>query len=119
MRPYSLRRRLLLWLLVATLVMGLIALFDTWREALRTAQSVSDRVLFGSDHPLNLYPKLDESPGLTRLVAEARAGGADAAEDTLAVVAAVARFVAEDHAAQATEDLADVSRVFAPSPLTI
>lgn len=48
MRPYSLRRRLLLWLLLATVALGLIALVDTWREALRTAQSVSDRVLAGS-----------------------------------------------------------------------
>jgi two-component system sensor histidine kinase TctE len=45
---YSLRRRLLLWLLLATAVIGLVALLDTWREALRTAQSVSDRVLIGS-----------------------------------------------------------------------
>ena len=37
----------------------------------------ADRVLFGSDFPLNLYPKLEELPGLVRLVAEARAGGAD------------------------------------------
>ncbi len=48
MKPYSLRRRLLLWLFLATAVLGLIALLDTWREALRTAQSVSDRVLVGS-----------------------------------------------------------------------
>lgn len=38
-----------------------------------------ERVLFGSDFPLNLYPKLDESPSLHRFVAEAREGGADAA----------------------------------------
>jgi uncharacterized protein len=37
----------------------------------------ADRVLFGSDFPLNLYPKLDELPGLVRLVNEAGAGGAD------------------------------------------
>ena len=37
----------------------------------------AERVLFGSDFPLNLYPKLDELPGLVRLVAEARAGGAE------------------------------------------
>jgi hypothetical protein len=36
-------------------------------------------VLFGSDFPLNLYPKLDESPSLRRFVVEAREGGADAA----------------------------------------
>ena len=43
--PYSLRRRLLLWLFVATAALGLMALLDTWAEALRTAQTVSDRVL--------------------------------------------------------------------------
>ncbi len=37
------------------------------------------RVLFGSDFPLHLYPRLAAEPGLERLVAEARAGGADAA----------------------------------------
>ncbi|MGH7947106.1 MAG: amidohydrolase family protein [Opitutaceae bacterium] len=39
----------------------------------------SDRVLFGSDFPLNLYPNLDETSGLSRFVSEARAGGADGA----------------------------------------
>ncbi|MDO8539437.1 MAG: amidohydrolase family protein [Opitutaceae bacterium] len=34
-----------------------------------------DRVLFGSDFPLNLYPTLDELPGLVRLVGEARKAG--------------------------------------------
>lgn len=48
MRHYSLRRRLLLWLFLATVLIGIAALFDTWREALRTAQGVSDRVLVGS-----------------------------------------------------------------------
>ena len=48
MTPYSLRRRLLLWLFMATAAIGLVALADTWAEALRTAQGVSDRVLFGS-----------------------------------------------------------------------
>jgi len=37
----------------------------------------ADRVLFGSDFPLNLYPKLDEAPGLHRFLDEARRGGAD------------------------------------------
>lgn len=35
----------------------------------------ADRVLFGSDFPLNLYPKLDQLPGLVRLVDEARKAG--------------------------------------------
>jgi uncharacterized protein len=30
------------------------------------------RVLFGSDFPLNLYPRSDPVPGLARLLAEAR-----------------------------------------------
>ena len=38
----------------------------------------SDRVLFGSDFPLHLYPKTDDDPGLERFVKEARTGGAGA-----------------------------------------
>ncbi len=45
---YSLRRRLLAWLLIATAVLGAFALADTWREAEKTANEVSDRVLAGS-----------------------------------------------------------------------
>lgn len=45
---WSLRRRLLAWLLIATAVMGVVALADTWREALRTATALADRVLAGS-----------------------------------------------------------------------
>ena len=33
-------------------------------------------VLFGSDYPLNLYPKLAAEPEMTRLIAEAKAAGA-------------------------------------------
>ena len=44
----SLRRRLLLWLLLSTAVIGALALFDTYREAVKTANVVSDRVLAGS-----------------------------------------------------------------------
>jgi two-component system sensor histidine kinase TctE len=33
----SLRRQLLLWLLVATAVFGVLALIDTYREAVKTA----------------------------------------------------------------------------------
>jgi uncharacterized protein len=47
-----------------------------WHRALPAFGS--DRVLFGSDFPLNLYPKLDQVPGLARLAAEAKRGGADA-----------------------------------------
>jgi two-component system sensor histidine kinase TctE len=45
---YSLRRRLLLWLLMPLTGIGLLALLDTWREAVATANTVSDRVLAGS-----------------------------------------------------------------------
>jgi two-component system sensor histidine kinase TctE len=45
---YSLRRRLLAWLLIATAVIGTIAMADTWDEAVDTANEVSDRVLAGS-----------------------------------------------------------------------
>ena len=38
-----------------------------------------DRVLFGSDYPLNLYPKRDAKPEMSRLIAEAKAAGAGAA----------------------------------------
>lgn len=48
MRRYSLRRRLLFWLFLASTLLGIVALTDTWFEAQRTAQSVSDRVLAGS-----------------------------------------------------------------------
>lgn len=46
--PYSLRRRLLAWLLLPLIAIGLLALFDSWREAVQTASTVSDRVLAGS-----------------------------------------------------------------------
>ena len=45
---YSLRRRLLGWLLISTAIIGCVALTDTWREAVNTANVVSDRVLSGS-----------------------------------------------------------------------
>lgn len=48
-RPaYSLRSRLLAWLLVPLLLIAAIALVDTYREAVGTANAVSDRVLAGS-----------------------------------------------------------------------
>lgn len=45
-----------------------------WRRMVEAVGA--DRVLFGSDFPLNLYPKLDEMPGLVRFVAEAQAAEA-------------------------------------------
>lgn len=47
-RPSSLRRSILVWLLLATAAIGALALLDTRIEALRTARDVSDRVLTGS-----------------------------------------------------------------------
>jgi predicted TIM-barrel fold metal-dependent hydrolase len=51
-----------------------------WAEMLAAAGA--DRVIFGSDFPLNLYPRLDAEPNLARFAAEARgavAGPAQAA----------------------------------------
>ena len=50
---------------------------DVWPRAL--AACGAECVLFGSDFPLNLYPKLDAAPRMARFIAEARAGGAGAA----------------------------------------
>ncbi|MDX3927568.1 MAG: sensor histidine kinase N-terminal domain-containing protein [Shinella sp.] len=44
----SLRRQLLFWLLISTAAIGVLALVDTYREAVKTANTVSDRVLAGS-----------------------------------------------------------------------
>jgi predicted TIM-barrel fold metal-dependent hydrolase len=55
-----------------------------WKRALPAFGS--DRVLFGSDFPLNLYPKLDQEPGLVRFVNEAKA--AEAGANVLAANAA-------------------------------
>ncbi len=46
-----------------------------WPELLREC-GAGDRVLFGSDYPLVLYPKLETAAELGRLVAAAKAGGA-------------------------------------------
>lgn len=64
MRAYSLRRRLLAWLLAATVALGLVALADTWSEARLTAQGVSDRVLAGSALAIAERVTVDESGGL-------------------------------------------------------
>ena len=45
-----------------------------WHRALPTFGH--ERVLFGSDFPLNLYPRQDETAAMIRFVAEARTGGA-------------------------------------------
>jgi two-component system, OmpR family, sensor histidine kinase TctE len=64
MSGYSLRRRLLVWLTLATTALGVIALADTWREAVRTAQGLSDRVLEGSALAIAERVTVDEGGGL-------------------------------------------------------
>lgn len=60
----SLRRRLLGWLLAATAFLGLVALADTWREAVTTATRVSDRVLAGSALAIAERVTVNEDVGL-------------------------------------------------------
>jgi two-component system sensor histidine kinase TctE len=47
-RPASLRRSILVWLVLATAAIGAVALLDTRTQAQRIARDVSDRVLVGS-----------------------------------------------------------------------
>uniref|UniRef100_UPI0040491357 amidohydrolase family protein n=1 Tax=Cephaloticoccus sp. TaxID=1985742 RepID=UPI0040491357 len=42
------------------------------------AKVSSDRVLYGSDYPLNLYPTIDAEPNMTRLISEAHRSGLSA-----------------------------------------
>ena len=60
----SLRRRLLLWLIMATMVIGALALIDTRTEAIRTSQQVSDRVLVGSAMAIARGVSVDATGGL-------------------------------------------------------
>lgn len=46
---------------------------EIWRRFLATVPM--ERVLFGSDFPLNVYPRMDAEPNLARLVAEAHRAG--------------------------------------------
>lgn len=64
MSGYSLRRRLILWLSLATAALGVIALADTWREAVATARGLSDRVLEGSALAIAERVTVDEGGGL-------------------------------------------------------
>lgn len=57
---FSLRRRLLVWLLVATAVLGVGALIDTWRESVRMANALADRLLVGSAMIIAERVSLDE-----------------------------------------------------------
>lgn len=61
---FSLRGRLLAWLLIATAVMGLAALVDTGREAVRTANNLADRVLAGSALVIAEHAGLDGNGNL-------------------------------------------------------
>jgi two-component system sensor histidine kinase TctE len=61
----SLRRRLLAWLVLATLAIGVLALVDTRAEALRTARDVSDRVLAGSALAIGNGVSVDAEGGLS------------------------------------------------------
>ena len=59
-----------------------------WRTFL--AAVPKERVLFGSDFPLNLYPRIDAEPNLTRLIAELHRSGLSA-EELAAIAGANAR----------------------------
>ena len=63
-RPASLRRTILVWLVLATAAIGLLALLDTRVEALRTAREVSDRVLVGSAMAIAEGVSVDAEGGL-------------------------------------------------------
>lgn len=62
--PLSLRSTLLGWLLIATALMGAFALVDTWREAVRTANELADRVLAGSALVIAERAALDDNGAL-------------------------------------------------------
>lgn len=64
-RPYSIRRRLLLGLLVSTAVFGTLAMMDTLREAVRMANLLSDRVLAGSALVISERASLDDNGQIT------------------------------------------------------
>lgn len=51
---------------------------DVWRRFLAVVPA--ERVHFGSDFPLNVYPGIDAEPNMTRLVAEVHRSGLDAAQ---------------------------------------
>lgn len=63
-RATSLRRTILLWLVLATAAIGVLALLDTRIEALRTAREVSDRVLVGSAMAIAEGVSVDAEGGL-------------------------------------------------------
>jgi two-component system sensor histidine kinase TctE len=62
--PASLRRTILVWLVLATAGIGVLALLDTRIEALRTAREVSDRVLVGAAMAIAEGVSVDSDGGL-------------------------------------------------------
>ena len=64
-RVWSIRRRLLAALLGTTLGLGALALFDTRREAMETANELSDRILAGSAMVIAERAALDSDGLLT------------------------------------------------------
>jgi predicted TIM-barrel fold metal-dependent hydrolase len=63
-----------------------------WRRFLAVVPK--DRVLFGSDYPLNLYPRIDPEANLSRLVAEVHRAGLSADELPAIVRGNAARLIA-------------------------
>jgi two-component system sensor histidine kinase TctE len=63
--PASLRRSILVWLVLATAGIGVLALIDTRVEALRTARDVSDRVLVGAAMAIAEGVDADAGGGIT------------------------------------------------------
>jgi len=51
---------------------------DIWRRFLSAVPK--ERVLFGSDYPLNVYPRIDAQPDMARMVAEVHRAGLTADE---------------------------------------
>jgi two-component system, OmpR family, sensor histidine kinase TctE len=64
-RIISLRRRLVVWLIIATVGIGALALVDTRAEAVLTAQQVSDRVLVGAAMAIAEGVTVDANGGLS------------------------------------------------------
>jgi uncharacterized protein len=64
---------------------------EVWRRFLDVVPK--ERVLFGSDYPLNVYPRIDARPDLARLVAEVHRAGLTADELEAVVRANAARII--------------------------
>lgn len=67
-RAHSLRRGLLIWLIVATVLIGVLALIDTRVEADRTSEQVSDRILAGSAMAIAEGVTVDAMGGLSVMI---------------------------------------------------